>query len=174
MRPKRTAFVADEIERACVELLSEKYFLDITVTDIVAKAGVARVSFYRNYSSLDDVLESVIRRILTGLMEEVWPALDTGEERLWREFLFRFIFLVSDSNNRIAAVRPENLPVIFSKINNMRILEELTERMDTRQKYRSTGIMAMITSVIQQWLNDGRKESPEEMVDLLMELIRES
>ena len=34
--------------------------------------------------------------------------------------------------------------------------------------------MAMITSVIQQWLNDGRKESPEEMVDLLMELIRES
>ena len=64
--------------------------------------------------------------------------------------------------------------MIFSKINNMKILEELTERMDTRQKYRSTGIMAMITSVIQQWLNDGRKESPEEMVDLLMELIRES
>ena len=43
------------IRQAFVQLMSKKPYLDITVTDIVKEAGVARASFYRNYHSISEI-----------------------------------------------------------------------------------------------------------------------
>lgn len=48
--------VRESIETALVELLRKKSIGDITVSEIVKKAGVSRVSYYRNYYYKEDVL----------------------------------------------------------------------------------------------------------------------
>lgn len=44
------------IYTAMLLLMEQKSYDKITVTDITKKAGVSRMSFYRNFDSKDDVL----------------------------------------------------------------------------------------------------------------------
>ena len=58
--------VVKQIVQSLLELLSEKEFHAITITMIVQKAQVGRASFYRNFSSKEDV----IRQHMAGLLKE--------------------------------------------------------------------------------------------------------
>lgn len=52
-------------------LMAEKSLSDIPITELARKAGVARASFYRNYSSREDVIVTLIRDILDEFREEI-------------------------------------------------------------------------------------------------------
>ena len=54
MNKKENHSVKSEIEQALLRLMTQKSYLDITVTDIVQEAKVARVSFYRNFASISE------------------------------------------------------------------------------------------------------------------------
>jgi AcrR family transcriptional regulator len=59
MRSNEKRSVKKLMADAFVELLSEKDYIDITVTDVVNKAQVARVSFYRNFNSVSDIIDFI-------------------------------------------------------------------------------------------------------------------
>ena len=46
--------VKESITQALLILMESKDFEKITITDIVNRAGVVRMSFYRNYTSKED------------------------------------------------------------------------------------------------------------------------
>ena len=50
----------DSIQEALVYLLSKKNINDISVTEIVNKAGVSRTAYYRNYQSKEDILKEIL------------------------------------------------------------------------------------------------------------------
>ena len=58
-RPEEPKTVKERIEKAFLDLMDEKPYPDITVTDIINKAEVARVSYYRNFSSIMDIIDSI-------------------------------------------------------------------------------------------------------------------
>lgn len=53
------------IEEALFSLMEKKPFQEITVTDIAQKAGIARLTFYRNF----ETKENVLLRYFDGLFE---------------------------------------------------------------------------------------------------------
>jgi len=56
--------VKSSITKALFRLMHEKSFSDISISELIRTAGVARVSFYRNYDSKEDVLLTLIEDIL--------------------------------------------------------------------------------------------------------------
>ena len=46
----------ESIQVALISLMANKKLENITITEIVKKAGVSRTSFYRNYKDKEDVL----------------------------------------------------------------------------------------------------------------------
>lgn len=62
--------VKESIETALLELMKKKAFCDITITEIVQKAGVSRVSYYRNYYLKEDVLFSAMDKIASQWKEQ--------------------------------------------------------------------------------------------------------
>jgi AcrR family transcriptional regulator len=52
----RKTYTKENIEAALFSLLKKKKFNDITILEITTKAGVNRVSFYRNYNSKEDII----------------------------------------------------------------------------------------------------------------------
>lgn len=60
----------ESMEIALLTLLEKKPLGDITISELVTKAGVSRNAFYRNYNSKEAILEhlltTMIRRIFTG------------------------------------------------------------------------------------------------------------
>lgn len=59
----------ESIESALVLLMKEKPFAAISVTEIVRRAGVSRTAYYRNYSSKEDILRSMIGEVATYTVE---------------------------------------------------------------------------------------------------------
>ena len=56
---------ADKIKGAFLELKKENAFERISITDLCKQAGVSRTAFYRYYARTEDVLDDVIRDVLS-------------------------------------------------------------------------------------------------------------
>lgn len=52
----------DYITQALFMLIHSKNYDDITITDIAKKAGVTRISFYRNFESKEDILKQEMKK----------------------------------------------------------------------------------------------------------------
>lgn len=57
-------YVKEQITAAMLELLQEKTIKEITISQITTRAQVARVSFYRNYTTKEDILSQHACRLL--------------------------------------------------------------------------------------------------------------
>ncbi|MEI4367123.1 TetR/AcrR family transcriptional regulator [Streptococcus suis] len=51
----------DYIQEALLQLIQQKEYDKITITDIAKRAGVTRISFYRNFESKDAILELALK-----------------------------------------------------------------------------------------------------------------
>lgn len=69
MKNVRNKIVVESITIALMQLMEKKSFEDISITEITKRAGVGRVSFYRNFESKEDVLRKYLGDITDQFME---------------------------------------------------------------------------------------------------------
>jgi len=172
MRERNQSSAAELIAAAFMELMLEKPYMEITVTDIITRAGVARASFYRNYNSTSDILEHAIDRVVADFNETVLPIMAGNDERAWRDLLFRYIYQFCEQHRRLASSRPDNIPILFTIMNGrIRELESQRATSTIEEKYRITARVGAISNILRIWMDDGMKESPEEIVNYIMGFI---
>jgi len=71
---RRTLYTCKVIKEAVLELLSEKDFYQITVTDICKKAEISRGTFYLHFENISQVVDELIDDVLlqsTPLSEQL-------------------------------------------------------------------------------------------------------
>lgn len=161
-----------DIMDAVMRLLSEKLYMDITVSDIIRCAGVARASFYRSFRSISDVLDAIVEDMSDELVADVFPTLRSNDERKWREFLFQHFYRFSRNQRTGAPIRKENVAVFFHRMDR-RIQEKDTipPAQSIRERYVTAAKMGLINSVTRRWLDTGMQETPEELIDYIMSFI---
>lgn len=60
---KKNTYVRQQMLNTLLEMLKTRNIDDIIISDLIEKAEIARVSFYRNYSNLKDILVQEERRL---------------------------------------------------------------------------------------------------------------
>ncbi|AXI67784.1 TPA: TetR/AcrR family transcriptional regulator [Streptococcus suis] len=60
----------DYIQEALLQLIQQKAYDKITITDIANRAGVTRISFYRNFDSKDAILKQALERAYSAYKKE--------------------------------------------------------------------------------------------------------
>ena len=169
---KRTASVREELIRALMDLMTEKPYMEITVTDLVTKAGVARVSFYRNFGSVSDVVDAAVAELARNFTSEVLPVLTSRDERRWRELLFNFFYTTARDYRTSPPPTEQNHSMIFSRIGALLDRQNPpSETLPIAEKYGPSAKMSLLMDVNGAWLEGGMRETPEEMVDWLMSFI---
>ena len=68
--PETTAFLKECLADAFIELLGEKPAAKVTVTEIAARAGVGRTTYFRNFSCKEDMLSFKLIRLWQRWAEE--------------------------------------------------------------------------------------------------------
>src|SRR5271165_463942 len=71
LRSRKQQFVRDAIFDAAIELFAAKGFDETTVEEIAQAAGVSRASFFRYFSSKDDLLAQNVMKYGLALIEAV-------------------------------------------------------------------------------------------------------
>jgi len=172
MLKKELTSVKQEIANAFMELMTQKSYMDITVTDLVNTAKVARVSFYRNFNSISDVIDYIIDQLSNEFVEDILPTLNSRDERKWREFLFEYFYNFARKHRKAAAASFQNMSVLFSRMDHkMQILEKQSPSENLRDKYIALGKLGLINNIAKKWMDDGMRETPEEMINYIMTFI---
>jgi len=167
------------IMEALVELMNQKNFQEITVSELVLKADVGRRTFYRNFSSKEDVLESYLDIIISELVF----CLD-AKDTLTSEFCLYQIFLLCKANQSFlnGLYKSNMLFFLLEKWNIMLpvIHEQVADKIpdfplqsdDKNLTYMLSFNVGGIWNIISGWVSNGMTESPKYLTEVTMDLIQ--
>ena len=166
----KETYTTEKIAFAFLDLLTEKPFDYISVTQLVNRAGVGRASFYRSFSTTRDVLNYAIDKIIEELATIFQPVLQEENEQNWKDFLSSYICLLSRSRDDILKMRSDNM-FLFMDIFSSKIREMAMPAASQKDKYRLAAKIAIINTVLLVWKENGFSESQNEIIDQIMPMI---
>lgn len=156
--------VKESITAALLQLLNQKSISEISISEIVSSAGVARASFYRNYASKENVITTLIADILDRFREEIQP--DGNDfytyENVHRSFAYfsRYAAQVLDLH------RFGYGSILLQMLNHFH--EEVAGTMHYRsiEKYRLYIYIGSLYNTAMIWLQNGQRETIDEIADM--------
>lgn len=166
------------IKKAFFDLLSEKDYAEITVSDLVNKAQIARMSFYRNFNNIDDVIDSIADDRMQDFENSVLPVIEENSERKWREYLFAMFYRFIELQKEIGIPFTEfEKKRTSSNVIMLRVQEKISQAERNlpaetlAEKYIPIGKIDLIHGIARKWATSGMQETPEEVIELIMSII---
>ncbi|MCC0633073.1 TetR/AcrR family transcriptional regulator C-terminal domain-containing protein [Clostridioides sp. ZZV14-6154] len=179
---RRTIRTKKMIRSALAELIDEKGFNNISVTDLTQRADINRGTFYLHYVDKYDLLEKIENEIIQEIEEETkhldsvnMMNIDASNEPL--PFMVKlFEYFRKNSVIIKSILGPKGDPTFERKIK--RFIEiNLFEKQKLKnfnideavisEEYFIQYILSADLGVIQYWLEKNMKESPDEMALIL-------
>lgn len=106
---------------------------------------------------------------------EFLPLLDTTDERKQREYLFNYFYQISLNYKEMWAIRGLNMDLftkrLGEKIHERRKAAESTDS-NMSEKYGWVVKLCVLEGVSRRWIMDEMKETPEEMINYVMPIIK--
>ena len=101
--------------------------------------------------------------------------LDTSDERKLREYLFNYFYQISLNYKEMWAIRGLNMDLftkrLGEKIHEKRKAVESADS-DISEKYGWEVNVCVLEGVSRRWIMDEMKETPEEIIDYVMPIIK--
>ena len=161
---KRKKESQEKIERAFIQLIQTKEINNISVTDICQKCNLNRSTFYANYLDIYDLADKLKDRMIqeffniyTDERENQYHSYDflklfnhIKENQLFYKTYFKLNF---DLTNTIEYIDPNEVERFIGSSKNL--------------DYHIEFFKAGLNAILKKWLNEGCKESPEEIEGIL-------
>ena len=162
MPRRKDVVVVDQLEKAIFDLLKEKEYKDISISELCNKAWVSRCTFYRNYKDMDDIIYQYFMRESKNWWEANYSTFLKGEKNV-SVSLFEYLLSLKET---ILIVYQRGLSHIFEKhifdsaINGRSIF-------DKEQSYSSARVSGSIVGLTNEWVRRGMQDSPEYLAKFL-------
>lgn len=163
----------EEVKRAIIDafftLMRRRNGYEISVSDIVREADVARVSYYRNFNSKEDIVATLIDTAISEFEEQMDPSV-TGFY-CYKHVLLTFQMFYKYKEYIIDVLRFGYIQLLIQKLN------EFHERMDgdlpasSIARYRIYAYMGALTNTAVAWIYEGTKETCEQISLEFCELV---
>ena len=167
------------IVESLVDLLMEKPFEDISITEITEHACVARRSFYQNFTGRHDVL----RAYINVLFIEFTTLHGSNEERLPTQYVEDFFVFWSRHQDFLLALQRDGMfdflanysRSLLSSWSNYHIKQGFGLDLDDREaEYFSVFSTTGLFSLLNSWVAGGMKETPEQLAELFVRFMKMS
>lgn len=159
---KRRKESQEKLEKAFIDLLQTHQLKDITVSELIKKAGLNRSTFYANYLDIFDLADKT-RLKLESEFSNLFADYDYFNERSGALKMFQHIKenqlfyqtyfkLCYDDKHLVSVCDPKRAE-----------MEHMSENLNYHIEFFRNGLNA----IIKLWLAGGCKESPAEMAEVL-------
>ena len=173
-RDKRSRQSAELIYKRLLECVAQKSFDLITISDLQKSSGVARTTFYRNFDNIADVPYWKCDTCFHEVLVENVSGMFANEMELAKKY---FIYWTKHSDILDLLIKINRQDIIYDC--HMKNADLLQKRFGARPYppvAHGDYFMAIRTgftiSVLTAWIKGGRKESPDELVEIIQEQIR--
>ncbi len=164
-------FVTDCITTALFDLLKNKPMEDITITEIINRAGVSRMGFYRNYTSKEDIIEKFIFKCFFETIDEIEQkrSLNFNVPNIMQTTLEKF----KQYADYTKILLDRNMDAIIHRCYEMGAMY-LANRQNKSSKIREYSVCMFIGEILSIelcWLRNGMKESPKQLAKIYYKLL---
>ncbi len=158
--------VKEAMALALFQLLKTKTITQISISDIVETAGVARSSYYRNYNTKEEILCDYIQTLYKNYFLEH----DLSPSRLsMNDFLIhRFQFIRNYKDFFIILKNQNLLYYLFETLDPE--LSTLLCGMKLHSEYYQVFFSSCSAGIIRQWIDNNFKETEEDMATILLNI----
>ena len=156
--------VKTSITSALFELLKEKSISEISITEIINKAHVARASFYRNYSSKESVITTLIQDILVDYHEEI--KFEDGNFYTYENIHKSFKCFKKYGSQVLDLHRFGYGSILLDMLNQFHEYIAGDMHFKSIKRYELYIYIGALYNTALIWLQSGAKESPEELAEL--------
>ncbi len=149
-----------------LQLMKTIPYDEITITQITNKAGVSRMTYYRNYLSKDEILASY-NEYLTEEFASITRTIKEMNNSSYFKALFDFSSKCKDYLYTLN--KTQKLYIILEAINKN--VDVITKDNDEENIYYYKFFAGAIFNTLISWIISGTKESSEEMAEKLVDFI---
>lgn len=162
------------MENALIELMKTYKYEEITIQQLTDQAGLSRRTFYRNYSSKDEILEDCFKKIWSEYELFTRQQKDLSLTNVARIFFtvmkkhVDFLNLVNQQGllNIFILKMGNLLPEVFNELKG-KDMPFSKENIEYALTFSTGGFMLLLT----RWLKDIPQKSPEEMAEIMGDII---
>lgn len=161
--------VKERITNTLFALMREKSLGDVTITELVEGAGVARASFYRNYTSKEDVLITLIRDILEQFRAEC----DLTQGSFYTEQNARLSFQYFKKYQKyvLDLYRSGFASALLEELNHFHESIEGTMPSSAIERYQMYLYIGALFNTAVVWLSEDGKTDPEEIAQFFFSAV---
>lgn len=153
-------------------LMQTKSLSDITITELVRGAGVARASFYRNYDSKEDVLVTLVRDVLELYRNEMHE----GPEGVYSydNVLLSFQFFERHRDYMLDICRSGFALTVLEELNHFHESLEGSMLYSSTERYTLYMYIGALFNTAVTWLSDENRADASEIASLFYETVRKT
>ncbi len=158
--------IPTKITEALLELMQTKDYDSISITDIVNKAELSRVTYYRHFTSKEDIIKKFFMSTKDKFLEQTKLGFATENN----EFIILALFLFFKTNMEAnKAIRKSHLDHMLLEFLNTEFTDNLPVKME---KYSAAFLAGGLYNVMITWLDNDCKDSIEDVSKPFLELQR--
>ena len=157
---QKNTYVKKQITAALLALLKEKPLSEISISELTSRAGIGRVSFYRNYESKEDILKEESARLIRE-----WGRLYESNPESAPETLFPSLFdFYRDHKDFYTTLYHAGMSSIMMEtiVSTIRITPEMQNLEAYMKSFWAYGIYGWML----EWIKRGMQESGKELLVL--------
>ena len=166
--------VKQDMYKALLRLMGDKAFSSISVSDITSEANVSRMSFYRNYNAIEDILTEHLDEVVEEYKAEEAEEPDEGGTKVCYEKkymlrCFRFFYLHREFIDALITAGMGDL--FLAKITEYLIRKWIDAENGTREETLMISAFAgAIYNMYREWSKGDFLELPEDVAAILYNL----
>lgn len=148
------------IAEALISLMKQKPYPSITIQNIVNKAGLSHVTYYRNFNSKDEIIQFYLDRITTNFIQKTNITYDPNHFEQYITTLFSHL------------IATKEIGLLLYKANLIHYIKEEFDKIfrnkadNKKEQYHYCFISGGLYNVYYFWLIHGCKETPKQLATL--------
>lgn len=156
--------VKTHIVQALMELMNEKDYSDISVSEIVLRAGVSRVSYYRNYNSKEAILMERLENLMTRFSSEMN---NLQKNTPMRRLMTLFFHIAREEKDTFCLLHQAGMDAYIQEgLDQIILSSPHFPTLDHRRIYPAYLFSGALFRLLIQWYTHDMKESDTELSNL--------
>ena len=164
---EKNRYVRSQILEALLAMIGEQGFDRITVSALTERAGVGRASFYRSFTSKEDVLRQENRRLT-----EIWRLRWEQQAEQTENFLVSLLDFYQEHAPFYRALYQAGLFQIV--LDDYLKRSEITPQLPNAMAYLKSSLAYLTYGWVIEWVHRGMQESGTELARMIAQSQQES
>lgn len=152
---------------ALMSLLETRPLSSISITELTRKAGVSRMTYYRNYRSLDEIFTTYLDDIFTSYRNDVcgWP--DKGNYNDYKNMLHCYSYFHAHRDFIRCLLKCGMGDILLQALTGYITDTYFTPEKGIRVYYTLQAFAGSLYNIYVAWIQNDTKESAEEMAAII-------